>query len=385
LNNFIYHNPTELIFGKGQLSHLKDKAAKLGASVLLVYGGGSIKRTGLYDKIISLLQEAGCQVHELAGVEPNPRLSTVKKGIGICREQGVNWILAVGGGSVIDASKAIAVGVPYQGDVWDFYTRKATPQKALPIGTVLTLAATGSEMNRGSVVTNWATQEKFGGTTTFPTFSILDPENTFSVPRDQTIYGMCDIMSHVFEQYFSHTPEIPLQTRFAEAILKTVIENAERVLANPEDYDARANILYCGTMALNGTLPVGVETDWATHSIEHAVSAVYDIPHGGGLAIIFPKWMRYVYRENVERFKRYATEVWGVDPAGKTDDEIALAGIEATEAFFARIGAPTRLADYQIGDEKLQLMAEKATPFGPIGRFKKLASEDVAEILRMCL
>jgi len=385
LNNFIYHNPTELIFGKGQLSHLKDKAAKLGASVLLVYGGGSIKRTGLYDKIISLLQEAGCQVHELAGVEPNPRLSTVKKGIGICREQGVNWILAVGGGSVIDASKAIAVGVPYQGDVWDFYTRKATPQKALPLGTVLTLAATGSEMNRGSVVTNWETQEKFGGTTTFPTFSILDPENTFSVPRDQTIYGMCDIMSHVFEQYFSHTPEIPLQTRFAEAILKTVIENAERVLANPEDYDARANILYCGTMALNGTLPVGVETDWATHSIEHAVSAVYDIPHGGGLAIIFPKWMRYVYRENVERFKRYATEVWGVDPAGKTDDEIALAGIEATEAFFARIGAPTRLADYQIGDEKLQLMAEKATPFGPIGRFKKLASEDVAEILRMCL
>ncbi|MED1873773.1 iron-containing alcohol dehydrogenase [Brevibacillus borstelensis] len=385
MNNFIYHNPTELIFGKGQLSHLKDKAAKLGASVLLVYGGGSIKRTGLYDKIISLLQEAGCQVHELAGVEPNPRLSTVKKGIGICREQGVNWILAVGGGSVIDASKAIAVGVPYQGDVWDFYTRKATPQKALPLGTVLTLAATGSEMNRGSVVTNWETQEKFGGTTTFPTFSILDPENTFSVPRDQTIYGMCDIMSHVFEQYFSHTPEIPLQTRFAEAILKTVIENADRVLANPEDYDARANILYCGTMALNGTLPVGVETDWATHSIEHAVSAVYDIPHGGGLAIIFPKWMRYVYRENVERFKRYATEVWGVDPAGKTDDEIALAGIEATEAFFARIGAPTRLADYQIGDEKLQLMAEKATPFGPIGRFKKLASEDVAEILRMCL
>ncbi|MEJ8544046.1 iron-containing alcohol dehydrogenase [Brevibacillus borstelensis] len=385
MNHFVYHNPTELIFGKGQLSHLKDKAAKLGSSVLLVYGGGSIKRSGLYDKIISLLGEAGCQMHELAGVEPNPRLSTVKKGIDICRKQGVDWVLAVGGGSVIDASKAIAVGVPYEGDVWDFYTRKAVPQKALPLGTVLTLAATGSEMNRGSVVTNWETQEKFGGTTTFPTFSILDPENTFSVPRDQTVYGMCDIMSHVFEQYFSHTPEIPLQTRFAESILKTVIENAERVLANLEDYDARANIMYCGTMALNGTLPVGVETDWATHSIEHAVSAVYDIPHGGGLAIIFPKWMRYVYRENVERFKRFATEVWGVDLAGKSDEDIALAGIEATEAFFARIGAPARLADYQIGDEKLQVMAEKATPFGPIGRFKKLESADVAEILRMCL
>ncbi|MDA5110621.1 iron-containing alcohol dehydrogenase [Brevibacillus thermoruber] len=385
MDNFVYHNPTELIFGRGQLEKLKEKAAQLGSTVLLVYGGGSIKRIGLYDKVVSLLQEAGCTIHELPGVEPNPRLSTVKKGIELCRRERVDWILAVGGGSVIDASKAIAVGVPYEGDVWDFYTRKAQPQTALPLGTVLTLAATGSEMNRGSVITNWETKEKLGAGTTFPTFSILDPENTFSVPRDQTVYGICDMMSHVFEQYFTHTPEIPLQTRFAESILKTVIEYAERVLANPEDYDARATILYCGTMALNGTLPVGVETDWATHSIEHAVSAVYDIPHGGGLAIIFPKWMRYVYRENVERFKRFAVEVWGVDPSGKTDDEVALEGIAATEAFFARIGAPTRLADYQIGDEHLELMAEKATPFGPIGRFKKLNSEDVAAILRMCL
>ncbi|MDF2682072.1 MAG: NADH-dependent alcohol dehydrogenase, partial [Brevibacillus sp.] len=335
MNNFVYHNPTELIFGKGQLSQLQDKAKQLGSTVLMVYGGGSIKRSGLYDNVMSLLQEAGCRVLELAGVEPNPRLSTVKKGIEISRQEGVDWILAVGGGSVIDAAKAVAVGVPYEGDVWDFYTRKAAPAAALPLGTVLTLAATGSEMNRGSVITNWDTQEKHGGSGTFPTFSILDPENTFSVPRDQTIYGISDIMSHVFEQYFSHTPEIPLQTRFAESILKTVIENAERVLANPEDYDARANILYCGTMALNGTLPVGVETDWATHSIEHAVSAVYDIPHGGGLAIIFPKWMRYVYRENVARFVRFAVEVWNVDPSGKTHEEVALEGIAATEAFFA--------------------------------------------------
>ncbi|TRY24537.1 iron-containing alcohol dehydrogenase [Brevibacillus sp. LEMMJ03] len=283
MDNFVYHNPTELIFGRGQLEKLKEKAAQLGSTVLLVYGGGSIKRIGLYDKVVSLLQEAGCTIHELPGVEPNPRLSTVKKGIELCRRERVDWILAVGGGSVIDASKAIAVGVPYEGDVWDFYTRKAQPQTALPLGTVLTLAATGSEMNRGSVITNWETKEKLGAGTTFPTFSILDPENTFSVPRDQTVYGICDMMSHVFEQYFTHTPEIPLQTRFAESILKTVIEYAERVLANPEDYDARATILYCGTMALNGTLPVGVETDWATHSIEHAVSAVYDIPHGGGL------------------------------------------------------------------------------------------------------
>lgn len=385
MNPFVYHNPTQLIFGRGQLSMLKEKAEQLGQTVLLVYGGGSIKRTGLYEKVVSLLQEADCRVLELPGVEPNPRLSTVKKGIELCRQEGVNWILAVGGGSVIDAAKAVAVGVPYEGDVWDFYTRKALTTEALPLGTILTLAATGSEMNRGSVVTNWDTKEKHGASTTFPAFSILDPENTFSVPRDQTIYGISDIMSHVFEQYFTHTPEVPLQTRFAESILKTVIENADRVLANPEDYDARANILYCGTMALNGTLPVGVETDWATHSIEHAVSAVYDIPHGGGLAIIFPKWMRFVYRENVARFVRFAVEVWNVDPTGKTDDEVALEGIAATEAFFSRIGAPTRLADYKIDDQQLQLMAEKATPYGPIGNFKKLSSEDVAEILRMSL
>ncbi|WP_312117720.1 iron-containing alcohol dehydrogenase [Brevibacillus reuszeri] len=385
MNPFVYHNPTQLIFGRGQLSMLKEKAEQLGQTVLLVYGGGSIKRSGLYEKVVSLLQEAGCRVLELSGVEPNPRLSTVKKGIELCRQEGVNWILAVGGGSVIDAAKAVAVGVPYEGDVWDFYTRKAPATEALPLGTVLTLAATGSEMNRGSVVTNWDTKEKHGASTTFPAFSILDPENTFSVPRDQTIYGISDIMSHVFEQYFTHTPEVPLQTRFAESILKTVVENADRVLANPEDYDARANILYCGTMALNGTLPVGVETDWATHSIEHAVSAVYDIPHGGGLAIIFPKWMRYVYHENVARFVRFAVEVWNVDPSGKTDDEVALEGIAATEAFFARIGAPTRLTDYEIDDQHLQLMAEKATPFGPIGSFKKLSSEDVAQILRMSL
>lgn len=385
MNNFVYHNPTELIFGKGQISRLADKVQKLGKSILLVYGGGSIKRTGLYDKVLSILSEQGCKVVELAGVEPNPRLSTVQKGIDLCRQEKIDWVLAVGGGSVIDAAKAVAVGAVYEGNVWDFYSRKAAPQGALPLGTILTLAATGSEMNRGSVVTNWETKEKHGATTTFPTFSILDPEHTFSVPKDQTIYGICDMMSHVFEQYFSHTENIPLQTRFAESILLTVIENAQIAIDNPNDYDARANLLYCGTMALNGTLPVGVQTDWATHSIEHAVSAIYDIPHGGGLAIIFPQWMRYVYKENIERFKRYAIQVWNVDPSGKSDEEIALAGIEATAAFFQKIGAPARLADYQITDEHIELMAQKATPYGPIGNFKKLHAEDVAQILRMSL
>ncbi|WP_232699740.1 iron-containing alcohol dehydrogenase [Brevibacillus daliensis] len=385
MNNFTYHNPTELIFGRGTLEHLATKLERYGKNILLVYGGGSIKRTGLYDKIIHILRAEGCQVTELPGVEPNPRLSTVRKGIELCRTNQISLVLAVGGGSVIDAAKGIAVGAVYDGDVWDFYLRKAVPNTALPLGTVLTLAATGSEMNRSSVVTNWETQQKHGASTTFPAFSILDPEHTFSVPKDQTIYGICDILSHVFEQYFTHTTEIPLQSRIAESIMKTVIENAELVLANPEDYDARANLLYAGTMALNGTLPVGVVTDWATHAIEHAVSAIYDIPHGGGLAIIFPNWMKYVYKENVGRFVRFATEVWDVNPADKTEEEVALEGISRLEEFFIRIGAPRRLADYQIGDEHLDSMAVKGTPYGPIGNFKVLEKEDVREILRMSL
>ena len=385
MNPFTFYNPTELIFGKGQLEKLDEKIDQLGKRILLVYGGGSIKRSGLYDKLQAIFEKKGCQVRELAGVEPNPRLSTVKKGISLIRENELDWILAVGGGSVIDCSKAIAGGALYDGDVWDFYERKAKVEKALPLGTVLTLAATGSEMNKGSVITNWETQQKHGASMTFPTFSILDPENTFTVPRNQTVYGISDTLSHVFEQYFSHTKEIPLQTGFAETIMKTVIENARKVLQNLEDYDARANLMLSSTFALNGLLATGVETDWATHSIEHAVSAVYDIPHGGGLAIIFPNWMKYVYKENIPRFKRFAVEVWGVDPAGKTDEEIALAGIDAVRAFFNEIGAPSRLADYNIGDDKLDVMAEKALPFGPIGNFKKLGKEDVREILKMSL
>ncbi|WP_046721346.1 iron-containing alcohol dehydrogenase [Heyndrickxia coagulans] len=385
MNPFTFYNPTELIFGKGQLEKLDEKIDQLGKRILLVYGGGSIKRSGLYDKLQAIFEKKGCHVRELAGVEPNPRLSTVKKGISLIREHELDWILAVGGGSVIDCAKAIAGGALYDGDVWDFYERKAKVEKALPLGTVLTLAATGSEMNKGSVITNWETQQKHGASMTFPTFSILDPENTFTVPRNQTVYGISDTLSHVFEQYFSHTKEIPLQTGLAETIMKTVIENARKVLQNLEDYDARANLMLSSTFALNGLLATGVETDWATHSIEHAVSAVYDIPHGGGLAIIFPNWMKYVYKENIPRFKRFAVEVWGVDPAGKTDEEIALAGIDAVRAFFNEIGAPSRLADYNIGDDKLDVMAEKALPFGPIGNFKKLGKEDVREILKMSL
>ncbi|MFS0863724.1 iron-containing alcohol dehydrogenase [Fredinandcohnia sp. 179-A 10B2 NHS] len=387
MQNFTYYNPVKLIFGKDQVEQLKNEVPKYGKKVLVVYGGGSIKRNGLYDRVMGLLGEIGAEVHELPGVEPNPRLTTVKKGIEICKNEGIEFLLAVGGGSVIDCTKAIAAGSKYDGDVWDFMTRKAAAKEALPFGTILTLAATGSEMNAGSVITNWETNEKYGwgSPVTFPKFSILDPVNTYSVPRDQTIYGMVDMMSHVFEHYFHHEPNTLTQDRWCESILRTVIETAPKLLDDLENYEHRATILLNGTLALNGMLNMGYSGDWATHNIEHAVSAVYDIPHGGGLAIIFPNWMKHTLDENVDRFKQMAVRVFDVSTDGKSDREVALEGIEKLREFWNSIGAPSRLADYDINDEKLELMAEKTVAFGEFGRFKKLTKEDSYEILKASL
>ncbi|WP_439741184.1 iron-containing alcohol dehydrogenase [Bacillus pseudomycoides] len=387
MQNFIFRNPTKLIFGQGQLEQLKTEIPQYGKKVLLVYGGGSIKRNGVYDNVISILNEIAAEIFELTGVEPNPRLSTVNKGIQICKENDIEFILAVGGGSVIDCTKAIAAGSKYDGDVWDIVTKKAFANEALPFGTVLTLAATGSEMNAGSVITNWETNEKYGwgSPVTFPQFSILDPAHTASVPRNQTIYGMVDIMSHVLEQYFHQGSNTELQDRYCESILKTVIETAPKLLNDLENYKHRETILYCGTMALNGILAMGVRGDWATHNIEHAVSAVYDIPHGGGLAILFPNWMKHVLDENVDRFKQFAVRVFHIETEGKTDKEIAVEGIEALRSFWTSIEAPSRLADYEIGEEKIDVMAEKAMVYGEFGHFKKLNKKDVVEIYRASL
>ncbi|MFS1517457.1 iron-containing alcohol dehydrogenase [Bacillus sp. SCS-151] len=387
MNNFTFFNPTKLIFGKDQLEQLKTEIPQYGKKVLLVYGGGSIKRNGIYEKVTAIFSEIDAEFVELAGVEPNPRLSTVRKGVEICKNEGIEFILAVGGGSVIDCSKAIAAGAKYDGDVWDFMSRKAVPEAALPLGTVLTLAATGSEMNAGSVITNWETQEKYGwgSPLVFPKFSILDPTNTFSVPRDQTIYGMVDMMSHVFEQYFHNVSNTPLQDQMCEAVLKTVIDTAPKLLEDLESYEHRETILYNGTIALNGMLSMGYRGDWATHNIEHAVSAVYDIPHAGGLAILFPNWMRHVLDENVGRFKQLAIRVFEVNPEGKSDREIALVGIDKLSAFWSSIGAPSRLADYDIDDSNLEVMAEKTVVYGDFGNFKKLNKENVLTILKMSL
>lgn len=387
MNEFIYYNPTRLVFGKNQIKALKDELSRYGKKVLVVYGGGSIKRNGLYDEVMSELKEMGMDVSELSGVEPNPRLSTVKRGVELCKENKIDCLLAVGGGSVIDCTKAIAAGAKYDGDVWDLITLKAQPQEALPFGTVLTLAATGSEMNSGSVITNWETQEKYGwgSPLVFPKFSILDPTYTFSVPKNQTIYGIVDMMSHVLEQYFHNAKNTPLQDRFAESILLTVMETGPKLLEDLENYELRETILYNGTMALNGTLQMGLRGDWGSHNIEHAVSAVYDIPHAGGLAILFPNWMRHNVDTNVQRFKQLAVRVFNVETEGKSDKEAALEGIDRLSAFWTSLGAPNALADYDIDSSKLDLIADKAMARGEFGNFSKQNKEDVLNILKMSL
>jgi alcohol dehydrogenase YqhD (iron-dependent ADH family) len=388
MNNFQFYNPTTIEFGKDSLNRLGERMNGQAKKVLLVYGGGSIKKNGIYDQVIKQLKEVHIDVIELAGVEPNPRVTTVRKGISLCREHHVDFILAVGGGSVLDGAKAIAAGVPYAGDVWDFLIGKAEITSALPLGTVLTLAATGSEMNGSAVITNWEANLKkaFGSIHCYPKFSILDPTLTFSVPRDQTGYGIVDIMSHVFEQYFSLTANTPLQERFCESLLQTVIENGELALAEPNNYVARANLMLCGTYALNGgMISVGMENDWASHGIEHEVSAISDIAHGAGLAILFPNWMKYVYQNRVDRFVQYACRVWNINPVGKTEDEIALAGIQATRNYFNRIGMPATLADVNIDATHIDRMAKEAVSFGKIGSFKSLDEHDVRAILKMSL
>lgn len=386
LDNFVFHNPTKIYFGKDQIRNLENEIVKYGMNVLIVTGGCSVKESGLFDKVVSILNDK-CNIYELSGVEPNPHLTTVKKGINICKENKIDVVLAIGGGSVIDASKAICAGAKYDGDVWDFYTRKKMIKEALPLGTILTLAATGSEMNGSSVISNKDAIEKrgTGSIYSYPKFSILDPTYTFTVPKEHTINGIVDIMAHVFEQYFSHTKNTPLQDQLCESVLRTVIDNANTVITKPDNYDARANILLSGTMALNGMIKMGMAGDWASHAIEHQLSAIYDIPHGGGLSIIYPNWMRYVLEDGVEKFKRYAIEVWDVEAKNKTDKEIALEGIEKTTNFFKEIGAPLDLKYYNIDDENIDIMSGMAVADGAIGSYKRLEYKDVKNILTMCL
>lgn len=386
--NFKFTQPTEILFGKGQMELVGDAAKKRGATkVLIVYGSERIKKSGLFDKVTASLKEEGLDYAETGGVEPNPRLTSVKKGIDVARKEKCDFVLAVGGGSVIDASKAIALGAKYDGDVWDFFLRKAAPTDALPLASILTLAATGSEMNGNTVITNWETNDKLpvGSPILMPIFSILDPENTYTVNKWQTASGTADIMSHILEQFFSPIKGAYVQDRMSEAMLKTAMYYGPIAIKEPENYEARANLMWTGTLALNGLLSTGRYGDWAVHAIEHAISAIYDVTHGAGLALITPYWMEYTMTEkNVDKYYDLAVNVMGV-PANDDKMQAAKEGITKLRAFFKSMGLPTKLQDFDIDDSRLEEMAEKATMFGMIGQFKKLEKEDVLEIFKMMI
>lgn len=389
MEDFEFQCPTKIIFGRGVEKKVGEEVAKYSRKILFHYGGGSIKRIGLYDRVVQSLREAGVEFIELPGVKPNPRLSLVKKGIRICRDEKIDFILAVGGGSVIDSAKAIAVGVPYDGDVWDFYTRKAEPREALPVGVVLTIPGAGSEASPSSVITNEEDLNKLSLTTELlrPRFAFMNPEVTFTVPPYQTACGIADIMAHVMERYFTNVRNTDLTDGLCEATLKTVVKNALIVLREPYNYDARAEIMWASTIAHNDLLETGRIADWASHIIEHEISGLYDVPHGAGLAVVFPNWMKYVYRNRLEKFVQFAVRVWNIDPDFENPDKTALEGIERLRSFFKQIGLPTTLKELGIPGDKLEYMASRCTKQGSskIGNLVKLGKEDVLNILLSAL
>ena len=385
MNNFTFCVPTDIRFGRDQIECLPEELKKYGKRVLLVYGGGSIKRTGLYEKIQSLLKEF--EIYELSGIEPNPKLSSVRKGVALCKEHKIDVVLAVGGGSCIDASKHIACGAFYEGDPWDLVLDRSKVTGALPIAVVLTICATGSEMNSGAVISNEETNEKLEINTPllYPALSICDPTYLYTLPAKQTAAGTVDIMSHVFEQYFQPNDGAYLTDRLAEAVLKTCIHYGPIALKEPENYEARSNLMWSSTVGLNHLLTVGKGGAWSVHPMEHELSAFYAITHGVGLAILTPAWMRYVLSdETVARFAMYARNVWDIE---ETDlYRAAQLAIDKTEEFFISLGMPSTLREVGIDHSRFAEMAEEAVRTSGIASrsYVHLAKEDIVKIFEMC-
>ena len=388
MKNFVYYTPTRVVFGKNAEAETGRLVKEQGCQkVLLHYGGGSVKRSGLLERIEDSLRENGVSYVSLGGVVPNPRLSKVYEGIALCRQEGVDFILAVGGGSVIDSAKAIGYGLANDCDVWDFYAKKAVPKA--PIGAVVTIAAAGSEMSDSSVITNEDGWLKRGCNSDLCRcrFAVMNPELTYTLPAYQTACGCADILMHTMERYFTTDKNAELTDQIAEGLMRTVIHNAKILVERSDDYNARAEVMWAGSLSHNGLTGCGVAGDWASHQLEHELGGMFDVAHGAGLAAVWGSWARYVYREDVQRFAQFAVNVMGVEPGGCSAEELADKGIEAMEAFYRSIGMPTSIHEMgvDVTGEQLHELAYKCS-FGntrTIGNFRKLAMEDMEKIYTM--
>lgn len=393
IKDFNFYSPTQVVFGKSAEEQLAALVKRYGGTRVLVhYGGGSARRSGLLDKVFGLLSDAGIGYVELGGVVPNPLLSLVKDGIALCRKEKIDFILAVGGGSVIDSAKAIAYGVPYDGDPWDFWDGKAVPQSSLPVGTILTIPAAGSEMSDSCVVTRDEDQNKrgFNNDLCRCKFAIMNPERTFTLPPYQTAAGATDIMMHTMERYFSRYDGMTLTDSIAEALLRTVKDSVFEVLKNPADYRHRAQIMWAGSLSHNNLTECGLEKDFATHRLEHELSALFGVTHGAGLAAMWGSWARFVMPKHVSRFVQYAINVMGVTNDLTDPEGTALRGIEATERFFHAIGMPTSIHELlgrKVTDDEIALMVRKCSRGGTItlGSIEKIGPKEMETIYRMAL
>ncbi|MGI5856306.1 MAG: iron-containing alcohol dehydrogenase [Candidatus Merdivicinus sp.] len=391
MNNFTFHTPTKVFFGKGTEKQVGEIIKSYGFSkVLFHYGSGSIKRSGLYDTVTASLREAGISFVELGGVEANPKLSLARKAAELARNEKADMILAVGGGSVLDSAKAAAAAAYNNCDPWEFSSKKRAPEKALPVGTILTLAASGSEMSDSCVLTNedgWL-KRGFNAPCNRPLFSILNPELTYTVSKYQTGCGIVDIMMHTLERYFSLNGDNPLTDALAEGLLRTVVEQGKRAIRDPKDYEARAALMWAGSLSHNGLTGCGKTFMMRCHQLEHELSGAYDrVAHGAGLAVIFPAWAKYIYRYNVSRFAQYAVNVWGLPMNFEHPERTALEGIQATEAYFQSIGMPVRLSELDVDGAKFDEMAEKCTFFGKrtLPDYIELGKKEMLDIYRLCL
>lgn len=390
--NFDYQNRTRIIFGKDEHKNIGKLIKPYANKVLFHFGGQSIKKSGVYEDVINSLLENQIDFVELGGVKPNPRLSLVNEGIELCRKEKVDFILAVGGGSVIDSAKAIAIGVPYSGDVWDFYCKDIEIKEAIPVSTILTIPAAGSESSTGTVITNEEKQLKLscGCELLRPLLSIINPELYFTLPKNQIANGISDMMSHIMERYFTNTSNTDLIDGLCESTLKTIMRNGSIIINDNKNYDAWAEIALSGNIAHNGLLGLGREQDWASHKIEHELSAIYDVAHGAGLSVVTPAWMKYVYKENMPMFEQFAVNVMGVEKECKSQEEIINEGIEKLKSFYKKLELPTSLKELNIDESNLDLMAKKSTNFNDgkeilIGGLKKLNWEDVLALYNLAL